>query len=92
MTAQDVTDRRDPDQDAALEQAFIAGTLRDLSVDRRDDGAEVTLPTLSADAGASLQRDNATTPAVKANQHTIQTGHGVPIQPIDLMETVMESQ
>ncbi len=61
-------DKRSPDQDTAIEEAFVAGTLPE--EDRRVPGAEVKLPGLPEDAGASLQVDNATTPSVKANQHS----------------------
>lgn len=49
-------ERRAADQDAAVEQAFVAGTLPE--ADRRD----------RPDAGSGLYRDNATTPHVKTGQ------------------------
>ena len=80
---QEQADRRADDQDAAMEAAFLAGTLPD--EDRREeevvavleevpepDGSEVPLGT--ADAGQALFADNATTPAVKTGQHTPPAG------------------
>ena len=49
-------ERRAADQDAAVEQAFVSGTLPE--EDRRS----------AVDAGAGLYRDNATTPHVKTGQ------------------------
>jgi hypothetical protein len=53
-------DQRAEDQDAAIEQAFVAGTLPE--EDRRAEGAEVQHPDIAADAGQLLHRDNATSP------------------------------
>lgn len=75
-------DQRAEDQDAAVEEAFVEGTLPE--EDRRitmtdaagdeyvwvDDGSEVPQPGQPEDAGAALHRDNHTTPAVKADQHS----------------------
>ncbi len=57
------TDRRSPDQDAAIEQAFVAGALPE--EDRRAPEPELAADPIPevADAGASLYRDNFTTPA-----------------------------
>ena len=41
----------------------------------------MTAPDTNEDAGGALYRDNATTPAEKKNQHTEQTGDGIPEQP-----------
>ncbi len=59
------TDRRAADQDAAIEEAFVAGALPEEDRRAPEPEAEVAVdPTPEvADAGASLYRDNFTTPA-----------------------------
>ena len=63
-----MSEHRNPDQDAALEEGFLAGTLPD--EDRRDP--------FVADVGAALHVDNAVTPTRPAGPKEAEC-HSLPL-------------